>query len=152
MTAAVLAVLLAGHLVGDWIMQTDRQAAGKTWDSGRLKKVTLGHSPAGRDRVEARLVREWWWESVRANQAHMLTYHVALVAAVAPFWWDRRLAGLVAVSWVTHSFIDRRWPVRWLMKHTGSATFADTEWGPIVVDQALHLTILLLTSTYLLGA
>lgn len=30
MTAAVLAVLLAGHLVGDWIMQTDRQAAGWT--------------------------------------------------------------------------------------------------------------------------
>lgn len=48
--------------------------------------------------------------------------------------------------------VDRRWPVRWLMKHTGSASFADTEWGPIVVDQAIHLTILLLTSTYLLGA
>lgn len=86
MTAAVLAVLLAGHLVGDWIMQTDRQAAGKTWDSGRLKKVALGYTLAGRDRVEARLVREWWWESVRANQAHMLTYHTALVAAVAGGW------------------------------------------------------------------
>lgn len=120
MTGAVLAALLAGHLVGDWVVQTDRQAAGK--------------------------VGSWWW-----NQAHVGSYHLVLVAAVAPFWWDLRLAVLVAVSWVTHSFIDRRWPVRWLMTRSGSGPFADTGWGPVVVDQALHVSILLLGAAHLLG-
>lgn len=142
MNAAILAAILAGHLIGDWIIQTDRQAAGKGWDKGRLR-----HAPQRPGR--------WWpdgyWSSWTANQAHMLSYHAALVAAVAPFWWDPRLAVLAAVSWVTHSFIDRRWPVKWLMARTGSRPFADTTWGPIVVDQALHFSILLLTTAHLLG-
>lgn len=103
-------LLIAGHLIGDWIFQTDRQAQGKT-------------------------------TSWRANQAHMLTYHVALTAlAVWAAGWF--IIPIVAISWITHSIIDRRWPVIWLMRHTGSGPFASQLWGVICVDQALHLSIL----------
>lgn len=106
-----LAAVLAGHLIGDWIVQTDWQAQNKT-------------------------------TSWRANQMHMLGYHLALywlcVFAMSPGW----LAVTIAVSWATHSVIDRRWPVKWLMRRTGSGPFAETSWGPFVVDQALHISIL----------
>lgn len=152
MTAAVLAALIAGHLIGDWVVQTDRQAARKGWpqevDGDVEAALEVAFNRLG-------LLRRFLWlRSWRANQAHVATYHAAVLAALAPVWPDGHawpLTVLVAVSWVTHSFIDRRWPVRWLMEHTGSRPFASTSWGPLVVDQALHLSILLLTATYLLG-
>ena len=119
----LLAIVLAGHFIGDWIVQTDRQAANKA-DS--------------------------WW----SNQDHMLTYHLTmwtmfLVACLIRGETDETYLALqhdlfiiMAVSWVTHSIIDRRWPVIWLMEHTGSAPFSKTHWGPMAVDQALHLGIL----------
>lgn len=109
----VLALVLAGHFVGDWIVQTDYQAAAK--------------------------VTSWW-----ANQQHVLGYHLAMGVLVAPVWHDRWALAALAVSWVSHSFIDRRWPVRWLMRHTGSGPFSETTFGVIAVDQALHLTFLCL--------
>lgn len=107
----LLALVLVGHLVGDWIVQTDWQAANKT-------------------------------TSWKANQQHMIGYHLALAAAVA--WavaWPLVLV-IVGVSWSTHAVIDRRWPVVWLMQHTGSGPFSQTTFGVIAVDQALHLSIL----------
>lgn len=108
--------LLAGHLIGDWIVQTDWQATNKT--------------------------RSW-----AAMAAHMASYHLML--ALALLGWaggvHAHIAArgvVLAVSLVTHAFIDRRWPVRWLLSHTGSAAFADTTWGIFVADQALHLSIL----------
>lgn len=107
-----LAAVLVGHLIGDWIAQTDWQAANKT-------------------------------TSWRANQLHMLTYHMVL----APLCVLSMSAGwaltTVVVSWLTHSLIDRRWPVQKLMKITGSEPFSKTTFGVIAVDQALHLSILI---------
>lgn len=115
MADELLALVLAGHFVGDWIVQTDWQAANKA--------------------------SSWW-----ANQQHMIGYHLTLVAfAVVALGLSVDLLALVVVSWVTHSFIDRRWPVRWLMAHTGSEPFSQTVFGVIAVDQALHLSILCLT-------
>lgn len=108
-----LAMLLAGHFIGDWIVQTDWQAANKT-------------------------------TSWKANQQHMLGYHLTLAAFAAvalPASW---VLVVVVVSWLTHAVIDRRWPVIWLMQHTGSRPFSQTTFGVIAVDQALHLTILCL--------
>lgn len=133
MTAGVLlAVALAGHFIGDWIVQTDAQAAAKA-------------------------------SSWAANQRHMLGYHltvwaVFLLVCIArgvegPAWLAARddVLVLIAVSWVTHSVIDRRWPVRWLMERTGSRPFSETPWGPLVVDQALHLAILCSTVAVVAG-
>lgn len=104
-------LLLAGHLLGDWVVQTDYQAANKT-------------------------------TSWKANQQHMLGYHLSLALFAlfaAPVWV---VAVIVAVSWATHAVIDRRWPVVRLMEATGSGPFSTTTFGVIVVDQALHLSIL----------
>ena len=106
-----LAAVLAGHLIGDWIVQTDWQAANKT-------------------------------TSWKANQQHMLGYHLTLAlfcAFAMPATW---VAVTVAVSWLTHSLVDRRWPVQRLMRATGSRPFSETTFGVIAVDQALHLSIL----------
>lgn len=108
-----LAALLVGHLVGDWIVQTDWQAANKT-------------------------------TSWKANQQHMLGYHLALAAFAALTGSVVFVLVAVVVSWVTHSIIDRRWPVIRLMEITQSRPFSRTTAGVIVVDQALHLSILAL--------
>jgi hypothetical protein len=142
-----LASVLAGHLIGDWIVQTDWQAAHKVWPPPVPPRA---HRLVGPPEVLARLEREAKRRSWKANQQHMLGYHLALAACC----WrtpPKRLAALIAVSWLTHSFIDRRWPVKWLMEHTGSAPFSETSWGPMCVDQALHLAILALAASSQLG-
>lgn len=112
----LLALVLAGHFLGDWVVQSDWQAQNK--------------------------MRSW-----RAMGQHMIGYHLvlALLSGFAwPFhrglpirWWV-----FIGVSLVTHAVIDRRRPVQWLLRHTGSAAFAEQPWGVMAVDQALHLSIL----------
>ncbi len=46
-------------------------------------------------------------------------------------------------------FVDRRWPVRMLLRATGSPGLATVEWGVIAVDQAVHLCILALLAVLL---
>lgn len=127
----VFALLLAGHLVGDWIVQTDWQAANKAWPGPTYRWVNKPH----------------WNRSVRANQAHMLTYHLTLAVFVLPVWHTWGTLGAGVVSWVTHGFIDRRWPVRRLLEATGSSAFAAQPWGVMVADQALHIAILAVIAT-----
>jgi hypothetical protein len=107
--------LLAGHMLGDWVFQTDHQAKNKT-------------------------------TSWRANQAHVYTYHLTLLAALAyplrPCPPTLRLLVAFALSWALHSLIDRRWPVRWLVRVTGSPEFAQTTLGILAADQALHVATL----------
>lgn len=122
--------LLIGHLIGDWLVQTDRQAMNK--------------------------MKSW-----KANQAHVATYHLSIAATVAlgtlatPALFYPHItplaAGLLLVSWPTHSLLDRRWPVRWLMEHTGSSGFASTSFGPMVVDQVLHIVTLWAIATAVAG-
>lgn len=110
-----LSAVLAGHLIGDWIVQTDWQAANKT-------------------------------TSWKANQQHMLGYHLTLAAFCAFAMPAPFVLVTVVVSWLTHSIIDRRWPVQRLMEMTGSRPFSTTTFGVIAVDQALHLSILAITA------
>jgi hypothetical protein len=46
------------------------------------------------------------------------------------------------VSAATHAVIDRRWPVRALLRLTASPYLGTVEWGVIAADQALYVTIL----------
>jgi hypothetical protein len=115
----LLAAVIAGHLIGDWVVQTDWQAANKA-------------------------------TSWRANQQHVGSYHLALCTLLAVATSSVTVFLTITVaSWVTHSLIDRRWPVRWLMEHTGSRPFSRTEWGVIAVDQALHLSLLVALAGWL---
>jgi hypothetical protein len=67
---------------------------------------------------------------------HVLTYHLCMAVLVLPFWHDRwALLGFV-ISATTHGFIDRRCPVRWLLRRTGSASFSEIQLGVLSADQA----------------
>lgn len=107
-----IAAVLVGHLLGDWVVQTDWQAANKT--------------------------KSW-----KANQQHMLGYHITLFLFVVWSMPFLLVCTLLSVSWVTHSLIDRRWPVKRILEATQSKPFAQTTWGVLVVDQVLHISILL---------
>jgi hypothetical protein len=116
MVAIVFLVLLAGHLLGDWVAQTDWQATNKA------------HSWA-------------------ALTAHVGSYHLVmglllLLPVLRDGWPAWKALAALTVSAVTHAVIDRRWPVRALLRAAGSPGFATVEWGVIAVDQALHLFIL----------
>jgi hypothetical protein len=103
----IFPILFAAHMLGDWVIQTDKQA---------MAKMTSWPAMAG----------------------HVLTYHLCMAALVLPFSHDRwALLGLV-ISAATHGFIDRRWPVRWLLRKTGSANFSELQLGVLSADQALH--------------
>jgi hypothetical protein len=123
MTATVFLVLLAGHLLGDWVAQTDWQATTKT--------------------------RSW-----AALTAHVASYHLLmglllLIPILRDGWPAGKALAALAASAITHAVIDRRWPVRALMRAAGSPGFATVEWGVIVVDQALHLFILVILAVLL---
>jgi Protein of unknown function (DUF3307) len=116
MVAIVFLGLLGGHLVGDWVAQTDWQATNKT--------------------------RSW-----AALAAHVASYHLImglllLIPVLRDGWPTGKALAALAVSALTHGVIDRRWPVRALLRVAGSPGFATVEWGVIAVDQALHLFIL----------
>ncbi len=123
--AAVSAALTAAHHVGDFMVQTDDQAACK---------------PAASDRAVACSEAESW----AALAAHVASYHAAQAAALAATnrvlglgLSPRRVAAGVAVSAVTHAVIDRRWLVRAWMDRTGSQAFRQ-HGGAMHVDQAAH--------------
>jgi hypothetical protein len=107
----IFPLLFAAHMLGDWIIQTDAQAAAK--------------------------MRSWG-----AMAGHVLTYHLVMAVLVLPFWHDAWALLGFAVSAGTHAVIDRRWPVRLLLRKTGSPSFAETTLGVLAADQALHAVFL----------
>jgi hypothetical protein len=123
MTATVFLVLLAGHLLGDWVAQSDWQARTKT--------------------------RSWAALAAHVATYHLVMGAFLLLPILRDGWppWKALLALLVSAA--THAVIDRRWPVRALLTASASPGFATLEWGVIAVDQALHLTILALLAVLL---
>lgn len=119
--AAVFCAMFAAHHIGDHTSQTDADAN---------RKANPG--------------RHGWAAMAR----HLATYHAGMVLALwalllidVPLTTTGVLAG-VGFSVVTHGFIDRRWPVRWLLHRTGSAAFADRQTpicGMYLADQSLHV-------------
>lgn len=114
-TGTLFVALLVSHLVGDWLVQTDRQAAAKT-----TSWLAMAEHVAGYHLVMLVVLGIVW----PADASQLPAF------------------AIVAVSAATHALIDRRWPTRWLMRATRSAKLAQQQWGIFVVDQALHLTIL----------
>jgi hypothetical protein len=132
--AAAFVALYVGHQLADHGAQSDRQANGK---------VGKG------------------WPAARAMAAHVGTHgalQTLLLCALIPLGVAVSPAGLAAgVSWsmATHAFIDRRWPVLWLLHHTGSSGFATLDGrpvnGPYLTDQAIHV-VCLFVAAWLIGA
>ncbi|MEV6594139.1 hypothetical protein [Streptomyces acidicola] len=126
-------MLAVGHNLADHVLgQTDYQAAGKAAPSE--KEIADGANP-----------RRGWGACLR----HVAQYHLvmavmlAIVWAVLPLWlsWTGLAVGLT-ISVLTHAFLDRRWPVRWLLEHIGSKGFAELKSagmnGMYLTGQALH--------------
>lgn len=131
--AALTAAAEVGHQVGDFILQTDRQAT---------HKAAPGHNPPW---VKAEGAATW-----RANQAHCLGYHLALTASVAAVCGTLgvrvrpgRAVAALALSWGTHALLDRRWPVELIMRAKGCPPDADLDAVKLGVDQAGHRAALL---------
>lgn len=121
--AAIAATLYAAHQLADHVFgQTDRQACNKAAQG---------------------------WTGWRHNAAHVGLYHLVMAGMLLltirvldlPVTAAGFLAGM-AFSAITHAFLDRRWPVRWLLEHTGSAPFSRQAShgvnGMYLADQALH--------------
>lgn len=120
--AAVLGPLLVSHNVGDHICQTDCQAAGKVTEEPTVWVPAMAGHVAG----------------YQAAQAVALA--VVLPASGLRPSWRGLLAGTL-FSAASHAFLDRRWPVRWVLEHTRSPKFANLQSpinGPYLADQSLH--------------
>ncbi len=120
--AAAFVALYVGHMVGDHLAQTDQQAA---------HKASKG------------------WAGWAAMAGHVASYGLCQAVALAglltvgvPLPPVGVLAGL-GLSVATHAIVDRRWPVQWLLRTTGSPNFAalnrDGLNGMYLADQALHI-------------
>ncbi|WP_329584022.1 hypothetical protein OG500_27370 [Kitasatospora sp. NBC_01250] len=138
---SVWAVLAVGHNVADHVLgQSDHQAANKGAPSA--DDVSAGVSP-----------RRGWM----ACLAHVGQYHLVMAALLALVWLfipiPLSVTGLAAgFAWsaASHAVLDRRWPVRWLLQHTGSPDFASLRTaglnGMYLADQALHALALLVSA------
>jgi len=130
--AVGLLSLFAAHQIGDHVLQTDRQATAK----------------AGRGRA-----------GLRAMVGHLVAYHLTaaalLVGTGAVLGLPLSTRGLLAAlgfSAITHGLLDRRWPVRAILRATGAAEFAESTapvCGMYVADQALHQLALLISALLL---
>ena len=101
MTATVF--LLAGHLLGDWVTQTDWQATTKT--------------------------RSWPALAAHVTSYHLLMGTLLLLPVLRDGWPAGNALLTLTVSAATHAVIDRRWPVRALLRVTASPNFATLAWA-----------------------
>ncbi len=132
--AASFVALYAGHMVADHVVQTDWQAAHKAGKGVDAFVAMTGHIGG-----------------------YTITQTACLIAAQlvgVPFHGAAVIAG-VLFSAATHAFIDRRWPVQWILRRTGSANFAALASsgmnGPYLTDQALHIGCLFVAALIIGG-
>ena len=117
----IFETLLVAHVVGDWLLQTEWQAVNKT--------------------------RSW-----RALSSHVLVYHVVLLALLGMKmgFRDPSVYIVVVLLAVVHGFLDRNWPLVWLMKTLRITVVRTPErWLTVAVDQAVHLVLLAAAALYL---
>ena len=126
MFATMFVLLYAAHLLSDYALQSDHQAEHKA----------------------ERGVTGWC-----ANLSHAATHVLASAAllSLGAAVLDLPLSGpatAAVLAWVggSHAFLDRRWPVRWWMEHAGRAPKYAAEGGAAFVDQAGHVTALVLAA------
>ncbi|MFE3789953.1 DUF3307 domain-containing protein [Streptomyces goshikiensis] len=121
MFASLFVLLYVGHLLADYLFQTDHQAAHK-----------------------AGCGREGWTANLAHAATHVLICGLLLTVGSAALGWDLpfRPAAL-AVLWIgaTHAFIDRRWPVAAWMRIARQTGWA-ANGGAAHVDQTAHIAAL----------
>ncbi len=151
--------LLAGHLVGDYVVQNDWQAANKTnphpGPKPRYSFEYSGVLTADRTALDERNAR--WkaedWDGYESRQKAWLTGHLActvhcllytLAVWACSFWWMPWWGAVAcfAVHWPLDRF---RLAGRWMRNVSGQKAFASgplSPWSIIVVDNTFHLLTL----------
>jgi hypothetical protein len=166
---------IAGHEVGDYLVSTDKMAehkvalneqGNKKWNWREVLHLLFSHKPCtcGDKHMDARkdYLRSWKW-----NIAHAVSYILSIgvlfvftsylleFAAARKFGAEFNPVELIGwgyfVGWmvinaVLHGFIDRRWPIKMKMIHTGQEAFFNSGVGAAMVDQASHKFCLYLTT------
>lgn len=128
MFAEIAFLLYVGHLLADYPLQTDHQAGCKAHKSAAGWRANLTHAAT-----------------------HVVTCGLLLATGSLVLDWDLPLIpATAAVLWIgaTHSFIDRRWLIRWWMENAGQPEFLQ-HGGAAHVDQAAHITALAAAALYL---
>lgn len=119
--------LYVGHMIGDHVVQTDHQAAHKA-GKGRIARWAMTGHVGGYTAVQA----------------------VALLPVLSTGITAAGLTAALIVSAGTHAFIDRRWPVQWILRRTGAVDFAALAShginGAYLTDQSLHIGALFLAA------
>ena len=131
MFASLFLVLFVAHFAGDYLFQTDAMA-----------KHKAEHS------------REGWRHNLNHVASHVAASFGALFVAQAALGLRTSAAATIGgIAWIalSHGFIDRRWPVAWWMKRTGSGDFFDHGGAPLV-DQAMHIVLGLFPAALLIAA
>lgn len=142
--------LLCAHLLGDYVVQNDWQAANKT-NPHPGKRPGSYHPNAHNewefvpcpDRTPVwREASRRWWVGHLACTVHCLLYTASVF--VFAFWWMPWWGYLT--YFVAHWVIDRfRLAGRWMRNVSGQAAFAGgplAPWSVIVVDNTIHLLTL----------
>lgn len=143
--------LLVGHLVGDYILQTDFLASNKTNPRplGKRPMTLIGMAGGGyftpgtpETRDAWHRIRKDWWIGHLACTIHCLLYTLAIWAfsyAWMPAWG---LALCFLAHWPVDRFRLAKW---WMMNVTDQAQFATGQmypWSIVVVDNCFHLLTL----------
>lgn len=113
--------LILAHLLGDWLLQTEWQAKNKS-------------------------------SSWRARWSHVAVYHIVILAVLVVRFGmqDPRVYITVGILAISHAFLDRRWPVLWLMKTLRiSVNNTPERWLIVMIDQSIHILLLGLASLVL---
>ncbi|TGZ10264.1 DUF3307 domain-containing protein [Streptomyces rhizosphaericola] len=119
MFASLFVLLYLGHLLADYPLQSDHQATHKA------DRTTTG-----------------WVAALTHAATHVATCAAALT--VGALVLDDVALSLPVVAaalvWIgaSHAFIDRRWPVLWWMRNTGSTAWI-AHGGAAHVDQTAHV-------------
>jgi len=118
----VFETLLMGHLIGDWLLQTEWMAQNKA--------------------------KSWLPLLTHLIIYHVVVFAFLFFGTdmrLAP------ILIVIAVLLVAHAVLDRQKFVRWLMRTLRLVVNRDPDrWLAIVVDQVLHLLLLGASSAYLL--
>ncbi|AXI72869.1 DUF3307 domain-containing protein [Streptomyces cavourensis] len=126
MFASLFVLLYLGHLLADYPLQSDHQATHKA------DRTTTG-----------------WVAALTHAATHVATCTAALT--VGALVLDDVALSLPVVAaallWIgaSHAFIDRRWPVLWWMRNTGSTAWI-AHGGAAHVDQTAHILALVLAA------
>lgn len=119
--AVFIGVAIPAHQLADHVLQTDKMA------NNKAKTTRAG----------------WSYLLQHVYIYHMIMFAMLLITAVA-LNLPVTLLGVffsLLFSAVTHTVLDKRWPVKWILQKTGSSNFAEIQTpicGMYLADQSLH--------------